>query len=138
MSLRSLILFGFGVCIAITAALAGISILTIGNQASPLETIEAKADATANQGIPLLLALKDLRYDVVQVQQFLTDVSATGNREGFGEAEEYAKRFAADLTQAQGLAGRMGLGELESTLNQLSGLFNTYPDYALSSAELKR
>ncbi len=126
MSLRSLILFGFAVCIAISAALAGTAIITIGNQAAPLETIEVKADATANQGIPLLLVLKDLRYDVVQVQQYLTDVSATGNRDGFGEAEEYAKRFSVDRAQASDLAGRLRLGELEKTLAALGGLFDTY------------
>ncbi|BAE50342.1 methyl-accepting chemotaxis protein [Paramagnetospirillum magneticum] len=126
MSLRSLILFGFAVCLAITAALAGTAIVTIGNQAAPLETIETKADGTANLGIPLLLALKDLRYDVVQVQQFLTDVSATGNREGFGEAEEYAQRFASDLAQARDLSGRLGLAELSATLGQLPGLFDAY------------
>jgi methyl-accepting chemotaxis protein len=37
--------------------------------------------------IPALLAMLEVRFDVVQVQQFLTDVSATGEEDGFKEAK---------------------------------------------------
>ncbi|MBI3445205.1 MAG: methyl-accepting chemotaxis protein [Magnetospirillum sp.] len=135
MKLRSLVLAGFAACIAITAGLAGVTISTIAKQAAPLETIEGKADLTSNQGIPLLLALKDMRYDIVQVQQFLTDVSATGNGEGFGEAEEFARHFAEDLATARDLATQLKLDELSRTLAGMEELFRQYYAAGRSMAE---
>lgn len=47
-------------------------------------------------------AIKDLRYELVQVQQFLTDVSATRDAEGFKEAKEHfasAKELSAKLAK---------------------------------------
>ena len=43
---------------------------------------------------------RQAQFDVVQVQQFLTDVSATHRDEGYGEAAKYAADFA---TQIRGL-----------------------------------
>jgi len=43
----------------------------------------------------------NLKLDVVQVQQFLTDVSATrgldGLNDGFDRAKSFTDKFAADL-----------------------------------------
>ena len=54
----------------------------------------------AETAIPLIERVKDIKLDVVQVQQFLTDVSATrgqdGFDDGFKEAEKFAKRFIED------------------------------------------
>lgn len=48
-----------------------------------------------------LLKAKDLKLNVVQVQQWLTDISATraakGYDDGFEEAEIYAQRFKSDI-----------------------------------------
>ncbi len=37
----------------------------------------------------LIQNMKDVRFHVVQIQQFLTDVSATGDRDGFSDAKEH-------------------------------------------------
>ena len=51
--------------------------------------------------IPSMLALKELQLNVIQVQQWLTDISATrgldGLNDGFDEAEKNANMFRAQL-----------------------------------------
>lgn len=46
------------------------------------KTEEVRLTAASNH-------FKDLRYQVVQIQQFLTDVAATHDRDGFAEAKEH-------------------------------------------------
>ncbi|MEI7608740.1 MAG: methyl-accepting chemotaxis protein [Rhodospirillaceae bacterium] len=72
---------------------------------------------------PLQRAVADMRYDAVQVQQFLSDVSATralnGMDDGFKEAERYLGIFDRDAQTAQNLAGQMGLSALADRITNL-------------------
>lgn len=52
-----------------------------------------------NETLEITLGAEDLKLSVVQVQQWLSDVSATRDTEGFSDAEEYAKRFYERLEQ---------------------------------------
>jgi methyl-accepting chemotaxis protein len=71
-----------------------------------------------------------MKLDVVQVQQFLTDVSATRGRdglnEGFKNADEFVARFGRDAETALGLARGLGLDRLAAAL---SGAQRDFPDY---------
>lgn len=62
-----------------------------------LEGIKEKALVTQKTSAPLALDAADMKLCVVQVQQWLTDISATrgaeGFDDGFAEAENYAVRF---------------------------------------------
>ena len=66
--------------------------------------------------MPLQKAVEDMRYDAVQVQQFLSDVSATraenGLDDGFKRAEESADRFSRDAKVADMLAVKLGFTDL--------------------------
>ena len=79
---------------------------------------------------PLQRAVQDLRYDSVQVQQFLTDASATraenGMTEGFREAERFAKRFDQDAETALTLAGKLGLSQIAE---RIAGLRKDFPRF---------
>ncbi|MBI5637877.1 MAG: methyl-accepting chemotaxis protein [Nitrospinae bacterium] len=83
------IYWGFGLLLLLLVALSGISIY----QAMRSAVLTARMDA-ASQRRELS---DDMKLDVVQVQQWLTDISATRGAEGFDdgykEAEEYAKLF---------------------------------------------
>jgi len=46
-----------------------------------------------DQSLPLVLAIDEMDLSRSEVQQFLTDVSATHDADGFKEAQESAKRF---------------------------------------------
>ncbi len=55
-----------------------------------------------------MVAMLDARFHVVQVQQFLTDVGATGERGGFGEAETEFQGANAMLKEIQRLLPNVG------------------------------
>jgi len=80
--------------------------------------------------ITLLRAVKDINFDVVQVQQWLTDISATrgqdGLNDGFDKAEEFARKFNMDMATALGLSRKMNMGDLTRILNSISANFPAY------------
>jgi methyl-accepting chemotaxis protein len=123
MSLRGLILGGFAACVILILALSALTLTAIGRQSAPIADIEARADRVANQTIPLLLAIKDIRLDIVQVQQFLTDASATGNDEAIAEADAWIARFTDHIDTAKGLTESMGLEDHTNTLERIEGVF---------------
>lgn len=57
------------------------------------EIVESVTEVTEHS-LPLAMAAKDLRYHVVQVQQWLTDVSATRAAEGFADGFDKAAAHA--------------------------------------------
>jgi methyl-accepting chemotaxis protein len=71
--------------------------------------IVAEADTMQARAMPLAMAAKDLRFHAVQVQQWLTDISATraapGFADGFDEAERHAGEFRRLLAGFEAAAG---------------------------------
>ncbi len=65
--------------------------------------VEAETTRLINSSIPIQAKAKELQLNVVQVQQWLTDISATrgldGLNDGFDEAEKHANVFRAELDQ---------------------------------------
>ncbi|MGE5506312.1 MAG: methyl-accepting chemotaxis protein [Actinomycetota bacterium] len=126
MKLRTLIIAAFSAGVAITVGLVLMIVVTVSRQAVALSGIEGQADRVGNQGLPLLVAIKDMRWDVVQVQQLLTDVSATHDAKGFEEAEQVAARFRADASTAGDLARQMDLPEVAGAVDAAVAAFDDY------------
>ena len=72
------------VAITVLLAIAQTVIVTIG-----LNKIMANSRYEHQVADGLVDRMADLRFHVVQIQQFLTDASATGDRDGFGDAKEH-------------------------------------------------
>ena len=53
------------------------------------------ADTTEHESLPMALMAADMKLQTVQVQQFLSDVSATHSTDGYKEAQEAADTFHA-------------------------------------------
>ena len=91
-----------------------------------------RTDEIATHRVPLLAVIKDLKTDVIQVQQWLTDISATraapGFDDGFAEAEAYAQAFEADLARARSLAEESGLPEVLTALDEMARAFGPFYD----------
>ncbi len=91
---------------------------------------EAQAEMMMEVVLPLVAKTKDIRFDVVQVQQWLTDVSATrgldGLDDGFDEAQTYAVRFQADTQEALRLAQSAGLDEIIKAIKGVQSVFPAY------------
>ena len=100
--------------------------------AAHTSTLKAQEDAiaalTASQQVTA--AIYDVKLDVVQVQQWLTDISATrgldGLDDGFDAAEQYADRLPADVARAKDLATTLGRDDLVTTLDTISAQFGPY------------
>ena len=87
----------------------------------------------ARQSLDLAVLQKEIQLNVVQVQQFLTDVSATrgldGLADGFDLAAENAEAFTVNLAKARDLASQLGATDALATLDAMETAFPPY--YAL-------
>lgn len=72
----------------------------------------------------------DMKMDVVQVQQFLSDIGATrgldGLDDGFKGAEKYAQDFKKDVAEGIEIAARMGAKDIENILRESSASFDPF------------
>ncbi len=121
------IYWGFGILCLLLVTLNGFSIY----QAARSATIAANLKTSSN--------MRDLsgamKLEVVQVQQFLTDISATraapGMDDGFKEAEKYAALFREDSNKLKQLfAGT----PTEEALKNLDKTFEVYYDVGRTMA----
>lgn len=111
MSFKTKVLLGFGVMLVLMLGMALFSFINNFNNEQNLLDID-------NKILPVALIASDMATDIVQVQQFLTDVSATRNRASYAEAEAYARAFKQGLAklrqEAEGDTGELNkLAELE-------------------------
>ena len=60
---------------------------------------EEHAAFLETETLPFALKAKDMQAAVIETQQWLTDVSATHNRDGYGDADAAASAFRAHLTE---------------------------------------
>ncbi len=86
-----------------------VSVLGIGGSMITIQNQEILAEARTleNNSIPILNRAHELKLAVVQVQQWLTDISATraqdGLDDGFAEAEENAQKFRKLISELSSL-----------------------------------
>ncbi len=91
--------------------------LLVGNGAVYYTTdqVRQKADSIIGQEIPLLNAAHELKLAVVQVQQWLTDISATrgqdGLDDGFDQARANVRRFHQSVERIDALAPGLQIGK---------------------------
>ena len=99
MSFKAKILLVVGVMLGVTGLTGAVTVWRLVGQVPKLEPTRVAADQVAGVAVPLLDVIKDINADVLQVWQWLTDISATrgldGLDDGFDEAAAYAERFAA-------------------------------------------
>jgi len=121
------------VCIAAVVVAAAAAGLNFAGGRADAESGAAKV-ATTNQMLLDAMSLSsiagDLKFDIVQVQQWLTDVSATrgldGLDDGFVTAAQFAATVTDDVAKARALADRIGLAELSGELDQIEAAFPAY------------
>lgn len=83
---------GFGAIILLMIFLTGMALWQFSKARTGITTLR---DVVS----PQAWAAEKMALDVIQVQQFLTDVSATHNREGYEEAEAFTNDFKKTLKQ---------------------------------------
>jgi len=76
-----------------------VALLVIGNGIGLYNswTLARSSDHVADRSIPLVTAAHRLKLDIVQVQQWLTDISATRARDGLNDGFDMAEQYSADF-----------------------------------------
>ena len=123
-----------------TQAIVGVILLIVLNLATIGLIARAKSTSLAtshgverdfadlkDKVIPLGTLIKNIQIDVIQVQQFLQDISATRGEDGldggFDEAAKYAERFGDDVGKARTLAQALGRDDLTKGLDDAGRAF---------------
>lgn len=130
MQVKKQLIIAFFAMLLLLIAVAAVSVLAFNRQAPVLRSFEEKIDQVQNQEVRLLILAKDLRTYVIQVQQWLTDISATrgldGLNDGFDEAASNAEAFHIALTEARKIATQARYNNVLSILKTMEEAFPPY------------
>jgi methyl-accepting chemotaxis protein len=104
-----------------------------GRQQRQIDTANQAADQAAAKALQLISTTRMLNINIVQIQQWLTDVSATrgldGLDDGFAEAEKARNGAFDNIREAREIAHSMGQEALTAELNSVEKAIG--PFYAL-------
>lgn len=117
LSFRALTMLGFSIIIALFSGIVGFCIFE-------LRQIERGVAHLETEVLPYELLADQMGFNVVQVQQFLTDASLTQDRESLAEAEKYAKSFHEGVVSMRNHYAD-NQQQLEE-LNQVASAFGPY------------
>ena len=78
------------------------------------------------ESLPYALLAGEMRAEAIQVQQFLTDVSASHNPDGFNDAEEAAAGFKTGLAKFKEMYEKDKDAEALKAMSALSTSFDAY------------
>lgn len=130
MSIKGKIFAVLGLVLALSGFAIGFTIFSLEDQEPALIKAEHDVEAVANEAVPLLVIIKEIQADVIQVQGWLTDISATrglpGFDDGFTEAKGFAEKFDADVKTASGLARALNIQEVLDALAELERVFPAF------------
>lgn len=104
-----------------------------------IQIVSERADVALTDNFALSQLVKDIKFDVVQVQQWLTDISATRGLDGLDDgkekAGEFAGKFANDLKKARQISEKLELPDVVKSLNELERAFPPYYDVGQRMAD---
>ncbi len=125
-----MIVSGLGVVVGVFAVTSWINEQAVEKQGPLLSEITDRAQTVSAQSIKLYGAIKDMNLMVAQVQQYLSDISATraqdGLDDGFEKAAEAAAAYANAVQRANEAASALKLDEISQALGKVESAFPTY------------
>ncbi len=127
MTIKSKLIAILVLLVLILGGISGLTYFRLDSQSPQLRQMKAETRNVAQSWLPLMQAVGDVKTDVFQVWQWLTDISATrgldGLNDGFDEAKANAEKFSVDLTEAQELATALGLDDVVAALDKVRAAF---------------
>jgi methyl-accepting chemotaxis protein len=130
MSIQLKLLSILCIILAMLLGTCGATQLLSMRQIAALDHAKQDASRLILDLMPLQAAVRGIQVDIIQVQQFLTDASATYKDNGFKDAETHAKNFADRILSARSALGRLGgTPELIGWDAELSKLATAFADY---------
>lgn len=123
------------VAILVFCAVGVSSLITLhemGHQTGQLQEIGEATDTLVKRIIPLGQLVAEIRYDVAQTQQWLTDISATRGQDGLDDGEkkaaEYAAKFEEHTGQAARIARELNLPDVLAGIEEARKAYGPYYD----------
>jgi len=101
-----------------------------------LSKIKDKAEVVEKESLPYAILAEEMTIAAIQVQQWLTDVSATHNRDGYKEADAAAEIFRAGLKKFSEMYSREKNNASLQKLHELEAAFNQYHETGRRMAEI--
>ncbi len=134
---------GFALIILFSLITTVIVFIVKNDTVSSVESAKILNKSAQETLLPVERQARIAQFDVIQVQQFLSDASATHHQDSFDDAAKYAKDFQeraaairAILTSSDGL---LALGDRVSKLkNVLDNCERLFPDYNQLGIEMAK
>lgn len=140
MSIKARLVAVLAIILLVFTGAAAVTLINLNAQLPKLELTQDNASTVAEAAIPLAILMKDIQLDVVQVQQWITDISATrglpGFDDGFGEAANFAKKFSEDVAIARDLATGLELSDVVTSLNEVEAAFGPFYQTGIKMGEI--
>jgi methyl-accepting chemotaxis protein len=116
------------------ALLAGlmllIGLLSTYNGYKSAQGLRSASKRATGDVVELVKEMGELKFHVVQVQQWLTDISATrgldGLNDGFQQAADHAKAYHEASTKARLIATRLGKTDIVERIDEVTSKFGPY------------
>jgi len=119
MTIRARLSGGFGSVLAIFMSV----MLILGVQ---LGEVKKDTQQIKNETLPYILVTDEMALSVSQVQQFLTDVSATHNADGYKDAEAAAQRFLTGVDKFRAMYQRENNTPAVKAMDNLDTRFKAF------------
>ncbi len=130
----------FALILAITVSGAGYVYFQVAQEKTVATEHREIEDRYAALLVKLTGLEKQIRIDVVQVQQFLSDFSATrgqdGQDDGLANAELFSKQFTVDVAAAKTAARAFGSPELANVFVEIERRFPAYYAQGVAMAKV--
>lgn len=141
MSIQLRLLSALLALVATLGAVCAVVVWLDLRNAGQLGAVRRHSALLAAELVPAQALVRDLQVDVIQVQQFLTDASATHNPDSFTEAQGFARSFeghasALDyaLHRLDGMTDGAALSGARAELGAVRAAFPAYRDAGVAMA----
>ena len=130
MRLTQFITIGAGAMIVLSTLFAAANYMIGQSADDAARAVMSSNIETLDTSRKLALSASDVRLDVVQVQQWLTDISATrgqdGLNDGLDQAASYAGRLSEDVDAGRRLARSLGRDDIAKRFDAVETAFGPF------------
>lgn len=130
MKTSTLILLSFNIILILFAGASYKIYKSFSEIGAEIQEASQTTSVVLDKNFELSQVIKDVKFDVVQVQQWLTDISATrglnGLNDGKDKAKEFAEAFEKDSNRAKVLAQDLELKEIVKSIEEVQASFPPY------------
>ncbi|WP_417794516.1 methyl-accepting chemotaxis protein [Terasakiella pusilla] len=130
MTIRTKLIGAFALILVFLSVNSTLLLVNVQSTSSSFDEITDSSKQITDQVLPLITVTQDLKVNVLQVQQWLTDISATrgldGLNDGFDEAQANAQEFRGNLDAAIRLTKSLNKPELTAALQAMGQAFDPY------------